>query len=130
MRKFNKIVLVLASAAAISTVAALTYFTPWVKDISIRTTPDAFVGPVIGLGKEVLPPNTIAFEITPAAWPEEAHLISRAARRGKVVHVTVLLEGAEERFDVIGVSPNGNMLASIASMSNKEKIRKMLLVED
>ena len=124
MEKLHKVILASTCAVMLFVLGAAD-FTSAGKKISIRTTPDAFVVPATAAGEQISA-DLVLFAITPAPWPEEAHLISSAAKRGKIVHVTVVIEGRDESFDVIGVSSTGQMLASIASMSTPDKITKML----
>lgn len=116
----------LVVAAAVSAGIVARYFTPWEREITVITTADAFVGPTIGLKPEVIEPGLIAFGITPAAWPAEARAISRAAERGTIVHVVVNAHNQNHTFDVVGVSPNGNLLAAVGSMSDARGTSAML----
>jgi hypothetical protein len=104
----------------------LFYTKPWETEVWITTTPDAFVGPAIGPDLAEIVPGKIGVGITPAPWPEEAREILRAAEHGRVVHVTLVTNDSTYKFDISGISPAGNLLVDIRSMSDAKLVTNLL----
>ena len=105
----------------------LLYWKPWETEVWITTTPDAFVAPAVIYRQPGESISTLAVGITPAPWPAEADKILRAAKRGRVVHVTLKSNNATDTFDVYGMSPDGNLLIDLRSMSNEKRVSDLLL---
>jgi hypothetical protein len=114
----------------IAIVSGLCYLQPWEKEVWITTTPDAFVVPAIGRGQAEEMVDKLGVGITPAPWPKEAGKILRAAKRGRIVHVTLVSKNATDRFDISGVSPAGNLLIDVKSMIDVKRVSSLLLYGD
>jgi hypothetical protein len=113
---------------AVSTMVALVslcwYFRPWEREVWVTTTPEAFVTPAI----TSLPgarPGVMVVGITPEPWPKEAGNILRAARRGRM-HVTLISKNAVDRFDVIGVTREENLVVDTKSMTDQNRVVHLL----
>jgi hypothetical protein len=98
-------------AAAFLIVVGLTLNArPSEKEVSITTTPDSFVSPAIPLREGERDDGRLVIGITPAPWPESATAIYRAAKHGRIVHVTLVSKRATDKFDITGMSAEGNLL--------------------
>ncbi len=113
--------------AALACVALVSNLKKSEREVWIATSANAFVGPGLGLGPEVINPEDLAIGITPAPWPKEAREIYYAAKNGTIVHVTINSNNEKLTFDINGLSPNGHLLVSKRSMSNVERVTKILL---
>jgi hypothetical protein len=103
---------------------------PWETEVWVSTSADAFVTPSLGMPYEKIDPQKLAIGITPAPSPESAREIMRAAKQGKIVHVTIDINNEKLTFDIDGMSPNGNLLVNKATMSNLERVTEVLIDDD
>lgn len=117
---------VIAASAMLALASLCWYLRPWEREVWVTTTPEAFVTPAITalLGAR---PGEMVVGITPAPWPKEAGNILRAARRGRIVHVTLISKNAVDRFDVIGVTPEENLVVDTKSMTDQTRVVHLLL---
>jgi hypothetical protein len=124
IRKYTWYVLI--SMAVATVVSWLAYMRPWEKEVWITTTPDSFVVNAAESDQLAIETTKISVGITPAPWPEEAQEIMRAARRGQIVHITLVSKSATDKFDIIGVSVSGNLIVDVKSMSNSKRVNALL----
>ncbi len=105
-------------------------YRPWEREIAVRTTAEAFVGP--SPGEELISKQErhveLYLSITPAAWPEEARVMYSAARRGTIVHVTVPDGAKSLNFDVEGLSKTGKMRVNCKSIEEAQHILQVLQI--
>lgn len=106
----------------------LIQYRPWEKEVSISTTKEAFTGPNVGteLLKKRDGKTILQIAITPAPWPKEAKTIWQAAEAGKIVHVLVLMEKSQLRFDITGISLSGHLQIECQSEQEARKIVEAL----
>jgi hypothetical protein len=97
---------------------------PWQREVSISTTREAFVGPV--LIRAAQSGVVLSLQITPAPWPAEAFDIWKAANHGKLVHITVHHKDRTLAFDITGTSSQGELLVPCRSANEAWRIVDLL----
>jgi hypothetical protein len=109
-------------------VAILIYIKPWETEVWINTTPDAFVKSVNINNDHDVANEIYLLSITPAPWPKEAEVIMKAAKRGRLVHVNMVSNAGEVKFDIRGISADERLIVDIASISDVQKFTVSLQI--
>jgi hypothetical protein len=103
---------------------------PWIKEVWISTTPDAFVRPALPPDDGKRNNTHLVVSISPSPGPKEADEIYRSAKRGRIVHVTLVSKRNRDYFDITGVTPDGNLLVDVSSMSDVTRVTSLLKFGD
>ena len=104
----------------------LVYMRPWEREVWITTTLDSFVVNASASEQLAFETNKMSVGITPAPWPEEARAIMRAAKRGQIVHISLVSKNATDKFDINGVSAAGDLIIDVKSMSDSKRVIALL----
>jgi hypothetical protein len=110
-----------AVALAVVLIGGIAYSKPWVREVWITTTPDAFAS-----DGQRAPPGQLFVHPTPAPWPEEVKDIWRAAKWGRTVHVSMVLNCGTVRFDIVGVTQGQYLVVDERSMTHPARVRSAL----
>lgn len=115
---------------SVGIVVLFLYVKPWEKEVWITTTPDAFVRPAIPLRAGERNDGRLVVSISPSIGPKSADEIYRAAKRGRIVHVTLVSKNSTDKFDITGISADGNLLIEVSSMSDVKRVTSLLKFGD